>query len=260
MSEPASRIRMKLADLVSYTNDLLQTATVPDYPNALNGLQLENHGGQVTKIAAAVDAHLPVVKQAVARGCDLLLVHHGLFWSGVQPITGAMFEKVKTAGEGSLAIYSAHLPLDGHAEMGNSVLLARALGLAETQPFFEFKGYNIGVRSKVQMTRREAARRLEAALGAKPLLCGGGPDKVRQIGIVTGGAGSEVAAMKALGIDTFITGEGPHWSYTLAEELGVNVFYGGHYATETFGVKALAAHLSEKFRLKWEFIDHPTGL
>ena len=117
VSEPASRIRMKLADLVSYTNDLLQTATVPDYPNALNGLQLENHGGQVTKIAAAVDAHLPVVKQAVARGCDLLLVHHGLFWSGVQPITGAMFEKVKTAGEGSLAIYSAHLPLDGHAEV-----------------------------------------------------------------------------------------------------------------------------------------------
>jgi len=251
---------MKLSSLVTYANEALQVASVPDYPNAVNGLQLENHGGEVTKIAAAVDAHLPVVKQAVARGCDLLLVHHGLFWSGVQPITGAVFEKITTAAEGGLAVYSAHLPLDGHAEMGNSVLLARALGLTETEPFFEFKGYPIGVRSKVQMTRREAARRLEAALGAKAHLCGGGPDKVRQIGIVTGGAGSEVAAMKALGIDTFITGEGPHWSYTLAEELGINVLYGGHYATETFGVKALAEHLSEKFALRWEFIDHPTGM
>lgn len=251
---------MKLADLVAYANDLLQIASVPDYPNALNGLQLENRAGEVTRIAAAVDAHLPVVKQAVARGCDLLLVHHGLFWSGVQPITGAMFEKLSAAGEGGLAVYSAHLPLDGHAELGNSVLLARALGLSGTEPFFEFKGYPIGVRAKVQMTRREVARRLEAALGGGPLVCGGGPDKVRQIGIITGGAGSEVAAVKALGIDTFITGEGPHWSYTLAEELGVNVLYGGHYATETFGVRALAAHLAEKFKLRWEFIDHPTGM
>ena len=251
---------MKLSSLVTYANEVLQIASVPDYPNALNGLQLENHDGEVTKIAAAVDAHLPVVKQAVARRCDLLLVHHGLFWGGAQPLTGAMFEKISAAGEGNLAIYSAHLPLDGHAEMGNSVLLARALELTETEPFFEFKGYPIGVRAKVQMTRREVARRLEAALGGKPLVCGGGPDKVRQIGIVTGGAGSEVAAVKAHGIDTFITGEGPHWSYTLAEELGVNVLYGGHYATETFGVKALAAHLSEKFNLRWEFVDHPTGL
>ncbi|MCE9518886.1 MAG: Nif3-like dinuclear metal center hexameric protein [Verrucomicrobia bacterium] len=251
---------MKLSQLITYTNDLLQIAAVPDYPNAVNGLQLENHRGEVTKIAAAVDSHLPVVKQAVARGCDLLLVHHGLFWSGAQPLTGATFEKIKSAADHNLAIYSAHLPLDGHAEFGNSVLLARALGLEETEPFFEFKGYNIGVRAKVQMTRREVARRLEAVLGTKPLICAGGPDKVRHIGIVTGGAGSEVAAMKALGIDTFITGEGPHWSYTLAEELGVNIFYGGHYATETFGVKALAAHLSEKFGVPWEFIDHPTGL
>lgn len=251
---------MKLAELVAYVDGLLRIAEFPDYPNAVNGLQLENQRGEVTKIAAAVDAHLPVVKQAIARGCDLLLVHHGLFWNGVQPLTGATFAKAMGAIEGHLAVYSAHLPLDGHAELGNGVLLARALGLTETRPFFEYKGYPIGVRASVQMTRREVARRLEAVLGAKPHLCAGGPDKVRQIGVLTGGAGSEVATMKALGIDTFITGEGPHWSYTLAEELGVNVFYGGHYATETFGVKALAAHLSEKFGLPWDFIDHPTGM
>ena len=252
---------MKLSDLTACADDLLQTTALPDYPNALNGLQLENHRGEVTKIAAAVDAHLPVVKQAVARGCDLLLVHHGLFWSGAQPITGALFEKVKTAMEHNLAIYSAHLPLDGHAELGNSILLARALGLqAEWTPFFPFKSFNIGVRSEVSVSRSELVQRFENAVGSRVHVCAGGPETVRRIGIVTGGAGSEVAAMKALGIDTFLTGEGPHWSYTLAEELGVNVLYGGHYATETFGVKALAAHLSEKFGLPWEFVDHPTGL
>ncbi len=252
---------MKLSDLVAHTNDLLQIATVPDYPNAINGLQLENAKGEVTKIAAAVDAHLPVVKQAVARGCDLLLVHHGLFWSGAQPITGALFEKLKSSQENNIAIYSAHLPLDGHLELGNSILLGKALELeCEWTPFFPFKNYNIGVRASVNISRNDLRTRLEKAIGGKAHVCAGGPSTVREIGIVSGGAGSEVAAMKALGIDTFITGEGPHWSYTLAEELGVNIFYGGHYATETFGVKALAKHLSEKFSLPWEFIEHPTGM
>jgi dinuclear metal center YbgI/SA1388 family protein len=252
---------MKLAELNRHLDDLLQVAAVPDYPGALNGLQLENHRGEVTKIAAAVDAHLPVVREAVGRGCDLLLVHHGLFWGGVQPITGAMFEKVRTAAANNLAIYSAHLPLDGHVEMGNSILLGRALGLdAAWTPFFPFKTFSIGVRAGVDVPRDDLAARFEKAIGGKAHICAGGPATVREIGIVTGGAGAEVAAMKALGIDTFLTGEGPHWSYTLAEELGVNIFYGGHYATETFGVKALAKHLSGKFSLPWEFIDHPTGM
>lgn len=252
---------MKLADLVLHTNDLLQVDALPDYPNAVNGLQLENHHGEVTKVAAAVDAHVPVVKLAVERGCDLLLVHHGLFWSGVQPITGAMFEKVKLATDKNLAIYSAHLPLDGHLELGNSILLGRALGLqAEWTPFFPFKNFNVGVRTDVHVSRNELVQCFENAVGGRVHVCAGGPETVRHIGIVTGGAGSEVATMKAQGIDTFLTGEGPHWSYTLAEELGVNVLYGGHYATETFGVKALAAHLSEKFGLPWEFIEHPTGM
>lgn len=256
---------MKLAELVAYTNELLQTAAVPDYGNALNGLHLENYSGDVSKIAAAVDAHLPVVKKAAQRGCDLLLVHHGLFWSGLQPLVGPFYEKLKFCGENDLAIYSAHLPLDGHLEMGNSIQLARALALpVETwTPFFPYKGYPIGVRGELPaatLPREELANRLEKATGVRPHVCWGGPETVTRLGIVTGGAGSEVAAMKEQGIDTFISGEGPHWSYTLAEELGVNVLYGGHYATETFGVKALAAHLSEKFGLEWEFIDHPTGL
>ena len=108
---------MKLSELVSYTNELLHIAEVPDYANAVNGLQLENTKGDVTKIAAAVDAHLPVVKQAIERGCDLLLVHHGLFWSGLQPVTGSAFEKMRLCVENELAIYSAHLPLDGTSKV-----------------------------------------------------------------------------------------------------------------------------------------------
>ena len=258
---------MKLADLVAYVNELLQTATLPDYPQALNGLHLENYSGDVSKIAAAVDAHLPVIQQAAVRGCDLLIVHHGLFWSGLQRLVGPFYHKLKVCGENDLAIYSAHLPLDGHLEFGNGIQLARALELQDTAwiPFSPYKGFNIGVRGSVSaafgdLSREDLVRRLEKATGHKAHLCAGGPELVKEIGIVTGGAGSEVAAMKEQGIDTFITGEGPHWSYTLAEELGVNLLYGGHYATETFGVKALAAHLSEKFGLPWEFIDHPTGL
>ncbi|RBP38564.1 dinuclear metal center YbgI/SA1388 family protein [Roseimicrobium gellanilyticum] len=252
---------MKLADLTTHLNNLLQVSTVPDYPPALNGLQLQNTRGEITKIAAAVDAHLPVVKAAIARGCDLLLVHHGLFWSGLQPITGAMFEKIKLATENNLAIYSAHLPLDGHLDLGNSILLGRAIEPdAAWEPFFPYKGFNIGVRATVEIPRIELVQRFEQAIEGKSHICAAGPDIVRNIGIVTGGAGSEVAAMKALGIDTFLTGEGPHWSYTLAEELGVNLLYGGHYATETFGVVALAEHLNNTFGLPWEFIDHPTGM
>ena len=250
---------MNLADLVAYTDNLLQTAKLPDYPNAVNGLQLQSSSGEVLKIGAAVDAHLPVVEKAIASGCNLLLVHHGLFWSGVQPITENYFEKLKACLANGLAIYSAHLPLDGHLEFGNAILLGNALNLGVGwTPFFPFKNFNIGVRASVKERRDDIENRLLEILGKGLHVCRGGPETVNEIGIVTGGAGSEVAAMKALGIDTFITGEGPHWSYTLAEELGVNVFYGGHYATETFGVKALAKHLSEKFGLLWEFIDHPT--
>lgn len=252
---------MKLADIVAFLNTHLNISNVPDYPNAVNGLQLENASGEVTKIAAAVDAHLPVVQQAIANDCDLLIVHHGLFWSGAQPVTHANFTKLSSAIQANLAIYSAHLPLDGHLELGNSVLLGKALNLdADWSPFFPYKNYPIGVRGEVNLTRSELLSRTEEALGGRVHLCPGGPEEVRQLGIVTGGAGSEVAAMKAMGIDTFISGEGPHWSYTLAEELGVNVLYGGHYATETFGVKATASLLNEKFGLPWQFIDHPTGL
>jgi putative NIF3 family GTP cyclohydrolase 1 type 2 len=171
-----------------------------------------------------------------------------------------MYRKLRAAMAGNLAVYSAHLPLDIHPKVGNNMLLAKAIGLKSLNPFLPIKGQPAGVAGTWTLSREVLLQRLTAALGASVHVCAAGPARPRKVGIVTGGAGSEVARAAAEGIDTFITGEGPHWSYTLAEELGVNLFYGGHYATETFGVKALAAHLSKRFKVPWEFVDHPTGL
>jgi len=249
----------KLAAITAYLDRYLRHDEVHDYSGAWNGLQIEN-SGEIHKIGAAVDACAATIENAVGQGVDLLLVHHGLFWSGVQPLTGPTRRKVKTALDGNLAIYSSHLPLDLHPVVGNNVLLCRALGFKKLTPFFQAKGQSIGLQTQAVLTREELARRLEKILGSSPHLSPGGPGKTARIGVVTGGAGGEIAQAAAEGVDTFITGEGPHHSYTAAEELGVNLFYGGHYATETFGVKALAAHLAAKYRVPWEFLDHPTGL
>ncbi len=256
MSKPGS-----LSRLVAQLDAELNIRAIPDYSGALNGLQLQNSDGTVRRIVAAVDACLPVV-QAAAKlpGPVLLVVHHGMFWNGAQCLTGSVFEKIRTAMNAGMAIYSAHLPLDVHPRLGNNALLVKALGITKTSPFFDWKGLKVGLRAKANVTRAVLVKRLAAAVGGPVHVCQGGPQKVRDIGIITGGAGSEIAAIAAAGVDTFITGEGPHWSYTAAEELGVNLLYGGHYATETFGVKAAAAWLAAKHNLPWEFIDHPTGL
>jgi dinuclear metal center YbgI/SA1388 family protein len=222
-------------------------------------LQAENHG-RVTKIAAAVDATRATVRKAAAAGADLLLVHHGLFWGKTQPWTGPRYDLIRLLIENDIAVYSAHLPLDAHRRLGNNALLCAALGLRRLKPFFPAKGQLIGLRGKADLARSSLIRRLEGATGAQVKLLPGGPERCHQIGIVTGGAGAELAVAAAAGVDTFITGEGPHWTYAQAEDMGVNVLYAGHYATETFGVRALAAHLSRKFRIPWIFVDHPTGL
>jgi len=251
-----------LAAVVAAMEKELRVAAVPDYPGALNGLQLASRTGRVRRVAAAVDACETVIAQAVGVGADLLLVHHGMFWSGAQRIDGAMFRKLAAAIDGGLAIYSSHLPLDVHPVLGNNAQLAAALGLKRTEPFFPWKGIQLGLRAGVSLDREALVARVRAAVGGGAVhLCPGGPARVRHLGMVTGGAGAEIAAAAAQGIDTFLTGEGPHWSYTLAEELGVNVIYAGHYATETFGVRALGSWLEKKFRLPPPvFIDHPSGL
>jgi dinuclear metal center YbgI/SA1388 family protein len=248
-----------LAEIVRYADELLCLTEIDDYPNALNGLQIEN-SGSVSKIGAAVDASGGTLQMAAEQGIDLLVVHHGLFWPGLQPIRGALFRALKAALDHNIALYSAHLPLDLHPKIGNNVLLAAALGLEKTEPFLELKGQPIGRKAEAALRRDELMTRLEESLGGPVRCIGAGPMETRLIGVVTGGAGGEIYAAAREGVDTYITGEAPHWAAVAAEELGINLFLGGHYATETFGVKALAAELSERFEVPWEFLDHPTGL
>jgi dinuclear metal center YbgI/SA1388 family protein len=250
---------VSLSQLVRYTDRHLRLNEIEDYPGAVNGLQVENNG-TVCRIAAAVDASLATVNKAIDADADLLLVHHGLFWSPTVPWTGKKYELLHLLLDNNLAVYSAHLPLDMHPVLGNNALLSKAIGLKTLKPFFATKGQALGLRSSATVKRDTLIKRLENAVHGPVTVLPGGPETCRKIGVVTGGAGAEVSLAAREGIDTFITGEGPHWTYALAEELGVNVFYAGHYATETFGVQALTEHLAKKYRVDWTFIDHPTGL
>jgi len=248
-----------LTEIVSYADAHLRIREIGDWDNALNGLQVEN-SGTVTKLAAAVDISMRTVAAAIERGANLLVVHHGLFWPGLQPIAGGRRRLLEQIFQHDIAVYSAHLPLDVHPVLGNNARLAEALELQNTQPFFEAKGQQIGLRCDSSISRDELARRLEQSLGSPIKMFANGPVQASSIGVITGGAGSEIYEVARAGIDTFITGEAPHWAAIAAEELGLNLLLGGHYATETFGVKTLAKHLSERFNVPWEFIDAPTGL
>jgi len=265
-----------LSDIVTYTDDFLRIREVGDWDDALNGLQIEN-SGQVTRLGAAVDVSTRVLTEAAKRNVDLLIVHHGLFWPGLQPVKNALRRQLQLAFGNDIALYSAHLPLDIHPKVGNNAQLVAALfGVRRhvaafesadmsahsklAEPFLEEKGQPVGLKARASMPRNELIRKLRKALGGAVKVFGFGPRQTCTIGVVTGGAGSEIYRVAQENIDTFITGEAPHWAAVAAQELGMNLLLGGHYATEVFGVKALAAHLSKRFRIPWEFIDCPTGL
>ena len=250
---------ISLEELVGYLDGYLGVAEVADFPGALNGLQVQN-SGRVGKIVAAVDACQATIDATAESGAGLLLVHHGLFWGGAGPVTGRQWRRLSRLLAHDVAVYSAHLPLDCHPEVGNNALLGVELGLRETERFGEYHGTAIGVMGEIVSTRDALVARLAEILGATPHVMPGGPVEIRRVGIVTGGAGSMIDEARIAGVDTFVTGEGAHHTHFDAEEGGINVIYGGHYATETFGVKALAQHLETKFGVPWEFVDHPTGL
>jgi dinuclear metal center YbgI/SA1388 family protein len=251
--------KAKLADIVRHCEKTLRSGDFSDWEGAHNGLQVEN-SGRVSRLAACVDASLATLKMAIAAGADLMIVHHGLFWSPSVPWTGQRREMLGLMVKHNVAVYSSHLPLDAHRRLGNNALLCAALGFKNLRPFFPCKGRPIGWQTRMKISRRALGEKLAAVLGRAPLLLPGGGEHCQRIGVVTGGAGREMNLAAEEGVDTFITGEGPHETYAVAEDLGLNVFYGGHYATETFGVKALAAELSKIFGLPWTFLDHPTGL
>src|SRR5437763_11181665 len=248
-----------LSEIVSYTDEFLRISEVSDWDNALNGLQIEN-SGRVTRLGAAVDVSTRVLTEAAKKKVDLLIVHHGLFWPGLRPVRNALRRHLRLAFENDIALYSAHLPLDIHPKVGNNVQLVAALGLKSAEPFLEEKGQPVGLKARASMPCTDLVRKLRKALGGSIKSFNFGPKQTRVIGVVTGGAGSEIYRVAQEKVDTFITGEAPHWAAVAAEELGINLLLGGHYATETFGVKALAAHLAMGFKVSCAFIHCPSGI
>jgi len=250
---------MRLDELVQYLDDYLRIGEIPDYPRAFNGLQVENRG-EVTRLATAVDASEATIMEAVRRGCDLLLVHHGLFWDGEPRVTGRRYRRLRPLFERDVAVYAAHLPLDLHPEVGNNAVLARELGIAIEGEFGSYQGVPMGVWGTLELSREALAARLDETLGGRVHLIPGGGERIRRVGVLTGAGGGAIGDALAAGLDALVTGEGAHHTYFDAMEGGLNVYYGGHYATETWGVRALGVHLADRFGLPVEFIDLPTGL
>lgn len=252
---------MKLEPLLQYMDGYLGVEGHPDYSAALNGLQVEGPS-RVGRIATAVDASLASIEAAAEADADLLIVHHGLFWGGLRPIVGRLYRRVSRLLESGIALYSCHLPLDGHAEVGNCALLARALGLDLEGRVGRYEGVDLGYWGRLAdpVSADTLSGMLSEAVGGPVQALPGGPERVETVGVVTGGGASFVGDAVELGLDAFVTGEGAHHTYFDATELGIHVLFGGHYATETFGVRALGEHLTERFDIPSAFIDQPTGL
>lgn len=253
---------MKLESLLQYLDRWLGVADHPDYATAMNGLQVEGPES-VSRVATAVDASEASIAAAMDLGAQLLIVHHGLFWGGLEPVTGRHARRLRALFDADMALYSCHLPLDTHPEVGNCALLARALGLELDGRVGTYKGHDLGFTGSLDQPAGvdALADAVSAAVGGGPVrVLPGGPDPVRRVGVVTGGGGSFVREAADAGLDAFVTGEGSHHTYFDAAEFGITVLFAGHYATETFGVKAVGEHVAERFDLQADFIDQPTGL
>lgn len=254
-----------LATLADFLDETLDVYGIPDYPNAVNGVQLANVG-EITRVAAAVDFSSATVEGAVTAGARLLIVHHGMFWSGVQPITAHRHERLRALVANDIAVYSAHLPLDVHPELGNNALLARRLGLEASSGFFRYQTIDVGVSGECDVATKvlaEKAGDLAAQFRGTLVTTPFEPDRRTKRWAICTGSGADSKSLQEAarrGIDTLIVGEGPHHTAVEARELGIVVLYAGHYATETLGVRALGELLAKQFGLSATFIDVPSGL
>ena len=254
-----------LAELAAFLDSTLCIDAIPDYPNAVNGIQLANDG-PIDHIATAVDFSSRTVAGTIEAGASLLLVHHGMFWGGVQAITGHRHRRIHDLISNDVAVYAAHLPLDVHPELGNNALLARWLGLTPTGGFARYQTIDVGVSGTAEQPTADLAERavqLARAHGGNAVVTPFESGRVtRRFGICTG-AGADTATLREAvtrGIDTLIVGEGPHHTAVEASEVGVVIIYAGHYATETLGVRAVGDALAQRFGVRTSFIAAPTGL
>jgi dinuclear metal center YbgI/SA1388 family protein len=241
-----------LDQLVTYCNERTRLTSYTDSPGAKNGLQVANRG-TVTRIGAAVDAGLVPFRSAVEAGVDFLIVHHGMYWDMPQLLIGPVYDRVATLIAGNCALYSNHLPLDGHPEIGNNALLARQLGLTPDRPFMLIEGEPVGCSAPWARPRAELQAQLESHYArVVPILCGS--ETPQRIAFCSGSGNSAMKELIKTGIDTLVTGELREEWFNVAQERGLNILLCGHYATEVHAVQALAAELSAKFDLPWQFI------
>jgi dinuclear metal center YbgI/SA1388 family protein len=249
---------METQRLIDYLDDLLNIRGIED--DSLNGLQVAN-SGTLHKVALAVDASAASIKKAKEIGAQLLFVHHGLFWGRPLPLTGYMYQRIQLLIKSDIALYAAHLPLDFHPDLGNNTQLCKLMGWPIVGDFGEYRGSTIGkeVRLEKPVLFSEVVDQFRRNLKCEPIIWDFGTEKVMRLGCVSGGALTMLDQAIRAKLDVYVTGEPKHSFYWIAKEASINVIFGGHYTTETFGVQAVGEVIQKEFGLETVFIDLPTG-
>jgi dinuclear metal center YbgI/SA1388 family protein len=253
---------MTTGDLDLFFKNLLNIEDFSALDPSLNGLQADNDGGEIQKIAFGVDACLETFKRAAGCGAGMLFVHHGLFWGVPLRISGGHRARIQYLLDHNLALYAVHLPLDQHPQWGNNAVLAELLGLEEIEPFGLYHGRKIGYKGKLRppIAVEEAVKRIgfmnRPPLGVYPF----GKGKNDTAAVVSGGAPEESLQAIDEGVDLYVTGEASHTVYHQALEGRLNMIAGGHYVTEVWGVRRVMEQCALQLNLDTEFIDVPTGL
>lgn len=250
-----------LSTLVQFLDNILISEGFDD--SSQNGLQVESSSQDVFKIGLAVDSGLSILEKAVNAGCQMLIVHHGLFWGNSPNLSGLMGKKVRTLIEGGCSLYASHLPLDGHLEIGNNSEILRLLDAKLSATFCRCGIKDIGVVGEFEEALKVEdfeSKLIHLTTSNRFLALKYGTTMIKRFGIVSGGASYVIHEAKKLGLDAFITGEPKHNVYHEAKELKMNAFFAGHYATETFGVKAVGRLLENQYGVTTEFIDEPSSI
>lgn len=251
---------MKRAELIAYLDSYLNIAEIEDF--GPKGLQVEADNEDIERVALSVDAGPAVIEAAAAWRADMLLVHHGILWGTVENIAGPLGRRVRLLLKNNINLYSAHLVLDAHPEVGNNAVLAQMFGVTVESWWCPVKGTSLGVygTAPTGTTLADFVGLVEERLGTEARVLAHGPDQVERVAILSGFGADQAAAASAQGADTFLTGETSHAHYWSASDHNLNIIYAGHYATETVGVQALGRHLTEKFGLESKFLDYPTAM
>ena len=251
---------MQRNKLITYLDNYLHVADIKDY--GPQGLQVETDNKTIKRIALAVDTAPPVIRAAADWQADMLLVHHGILWQNVERIAGPLGERVRLLLHHDINLYAAHLPLDAHPIVGNNAVLAKILDVEVTDWWGAPTGVPLGVVGPAAGSPSLSAmvEKIERKLHCQVNVLPHGPENVETMAILSGFGADNIAEVKNLGADTYLTGETSHANYWAAADYGLNVIYAGHYATETVGVQALGQHLADAFNIDVKFFDFPTNM